>query len=285
VTLPGPQVRPERRIDLHLHTTASDGRCTPRELVDRAAEARLTVMAATDHDTTASIAEVQSLARDRGIEAIAGIEITAIEDGRDLHMLGYFIDPMNHALQTFLSSQRQVRITRLHAIAARLAALGMPVDIEPLIATAERQQGRSVGRPLVARALVGAGHVANTREAFERWLGRGRPAFVPREGASAASVIETIHAADGVASVAHPGKDALIDRIPLFAAAGLDAVEAFHPDHDGPLTDLYARVARDLHLCISGGSDFHGDPSHGQPPGSVTLPAEEWDRLQAHAAR
>jgi 3',5'-nucleoside bisphosphate phosphatase len=281
VNAPGP----ERRIDLHLHTTASDGRCSPRELVDRAAEAQLTVMAVTDHDTTAAIADVQSLARDRGIEAIAGIEITAIDDGRDLHLLGYFIDPMNDRLQAFLSAQRQTRITRLHAIAARLAALGMPVDIEPHIATAEGQRGRSVGRPLVARALVDARHVADMREAFERWLAQGRPAFVPRTGASPASVIETIHAANGIASIAHPGKDALFERIPSLAAAGLDAVEVFHPDHDAPLTDLYARVARKLNLCLSGGSDFHGDPAHGKPPGSVTLPPDEWDRLEAHAAR
>ena len=275
--------RPQPRralIDLHLHTTASDGRCTPRELVERASRAALTVIAVTDHDTTAATAEVEQLARDRGIEAISGIEITAIEESRDVHILGYFFDPLHEALGAFLAAQRGTRIARVEAIGRRLEALGLRVDLRPLLEQATRYDRRSIGRPQVARALVDAGHVADTREAFDRWLGRGCPAFVPRAGPAPQAVIEIIHEAGGIASVAHPGKLGLEARIAPFAKAGLDAVEAFHPDHDAALVGRYLSLARGLRLLLTGGSDFHGDPAHGLEPGSVTLPAVEFERLR-----
>ena len=267
-------------IDLHLHTTASDGRCAPRELVERAAQAGVTVMAVTDHDTTAAVAEVRAAARARGIQAISGIEITAVEEGRDLHVLGYLFDPLNEALGAFLLAQRAARIARVEAIGSRLAALGVPIASEPLVRLARRESGRSIGRPQVARAMVDAGHVADTREAFDRWLGHGCPGYVARAGPASEAVIEIIHQAGGIASLAHPGQLGLEARIPSLAEAGLDAVEAFHPDHDASLVNQYIQIARDLDLLLTGGSDFHGDPAHGLAPGSVTLPAAEFARLR-----
>src|SRR5262245_14307334 len=132
--------------DLHMHTTASDGRCTPRELVDRVVAAGVTVMAVTDHDTTAAVAEVLSLAKARGVEAHAGIEITAVEDGRDIHMLGYFLNPAERRLIEFLQVQRDTRVKRVHMIAARLAELGVPIDLKELLDDAQRNVGRSIGR-------------------------------------------------------------------------------------------------------------------------------------------
>src|SRR5688572_20695551 len=167
-------------VDLHLHTTVSDGRCTPRELVDRAGAAGLSVIAVTDHDTVAGVAEVQAHAGALGILAIAGIEITAVDAHQDVHMLGYFLDPANTTLGEFLVAQRTIRIARVEAIGERLAALGMPVDLQPLLEEARRQTGRSIGRPKVARAMIHAGYVTDTREAFDKWLGHGCPAFVPR---------------------------------------------------------------------------------------------------------
>ena len=268
-------------IDLHLHTTASDGRCTPQELVHRAARAGLSVMAVTDHDTTDAIAEVDAEARHHGIHTIPGIEITAVEAGRDLHVLGYLFDPQHQGLASLLVRQRAARVARIEGIASRLAAHGVPIDVEPMLEQSRRESGRSIGRPQVARAMVEAGHVANTQEAFDRWLGPGLPGFVAREGPTPEAVIETIHHAGGIASIAHPGQHGLGTRIPTLAAAGLDAVEAFHPDHDAALVQEYIDVARRLHLLLTGGSDFHGDQGHGCEPGSVTLPAEEWERLQA----
>jgi 3',5'-nucleoside bisphosphate phosphatase len=266
-------------VDLHLHTTASDGRSTPRELVAHAREGGVTVMAATDHDTTAASAEVRTAAREHGIETITGIEITAVEDGRDVHVLGYFVDDTDEALLTFLAAQRERRITRVEAIAARLAELGMPVDVSETLAAARQQSSRSVGRPQVARAMVAAGHVPGTREAFDRWLATGKPGFVPRPGVSCEAVIEIIHRAGGVASIAHPGKTGIDGRLGALADAGLDALEAFHPDHDAAAVARYTRLAEQRGLLVTGGSDFHGDPSHGCTPGSVTLPAVHWERL------
>ena len=267
-------------IDLHLHTTASDGRCTSRELVARTVAAGVTVMAVTDHDTTAALVDVRAAARESGIQAINGIEITAVEEGRDIHVLGYLFDPSNEGLGSLLQTARQARIARVEAIGARLASLGVPVDLAALLRQAALESGRSVGRPQVARALVDAGHVADTQEAFDRWLANGRSGCVSREGPTTAAVIEVIHKAGGVASLAHPGKLGLSSRIPALADAGLDAVEAFHPDHDASLTDHYVDIARKLSLLITGGSDFHGDPSHGRAPGTVTLPADEFARLR-----
>lgn len=270
-------------IDLHLHTTASDGRLSPLELVEQAVAAGLAVMAATDHDTTASVEEVRTLAAERGIEAIAGIEITAIENGRDIHVLGYFLNPADPSFLAFLGSQRQSRVDRVRAIAARLADLGRPVDLSGALAAASRQSARAIGRPQVARAMIDAGHVANTREAFDRWLGHDQPAFVPRSGPSPETVIATIHRAGGLASLAHPGRTLIDTRIPALGEAGLDAIEAYHSDHDAAAADRYRRMADDLGLLITGGSDYHGDPAHGVTIGSSTLPLDAWQRL--HAAR
>ena len=272
-------------IDLHLHTTASDGRCTPHELVDRAKRAGLTVMAVTDHDTVAAVHDVQSAAKACGIEAIAGIEITAIErDGRDIHMLGYFIDPGNSGLTAFLAKQRTQRIARVEALGLRLAQLGMPIDIGPVLLQAREQGGRSVGRPQIARAMIAAGYVADTREAFDRWLATGRPAFVPRSGAPPGEVIDIVHVAGGLASLAHPGQTDVDSRIAAYVEAGLDAIELYHPDHDAEAVERYRSIASRLKLLATGGSDFHGDADHGGEPGAVALPVEDWTQLRDAAA-
>ena len=267
--------------DLHLHTSASDGRLTTAALVGRAAAAGVQVLAVTDHDTTASVAQAQALARQCGIEAISGIEITAVETSGDVHVLGYFLDPDHAGLAAFLATQRAARLARVEAIGERLAALGMPIDTAPLLFEARQQGGRSIGRPQVARAMVAAGHVASTREAFDRWLGNDLPAFVPRPGVTSVEVIGIIHDAGGLASIAHPAKSIGDDRLARLCDAGLDALEAFHPDHDAAAVAHYQQLAARLGLLLTGGSDFHGDSGHGRDPGSVTLPDEEWRRLSA----
>lgn len=268
-----------------MHTTASDGRCTPSELVNRVAAARITVMAVTDHDTTAAIAEVQALAHARGIEAHAGIEITAVEDGRDIHMLGYFFDPNEQRLIDFLRVQRETRVKRVHVIAAKLAELGVPIDLQELLDEAQRNLGRSIGRPQVARALQRAGHVADTKEAFDRFLSNDGPAFVSRPGSSPEVVISLIQRAGGLASLAHPGRTKIDSRIKALSLAGLDAIEVYHSDHDQAAIERYHRMASELGLLMTGGSDFHGDPAYGIEPGASTLPAAEWQRLSAARRR
>jgi predicted metal-dependent phosphoesterase TrpH len=269
--------------DLHLHTTTSDGRNTPAELVDLCAVAGLRVIAVTDHDTTAAVAAVRTLARARGIETVPGIEITAVDAGRDVHVLGYFIDTENGRFEQFLSEQRQARLARVAAIGRRLSDLGVPIALDPLLQRARDQPSRSVGRPQVARAMVAAGHVRDVADAFERWLGEGGPAFVPRMGPLPEAVIGVIHDAGGLASLAHPGRTRIDHRMASLRDAGLDAIEVYHRDHDAALVERYARLAADLGLLSTGGSDFHGEPGH--ELGIVGLPEGEWERLGAARSR
>jgi len=244
----------------------------------------VTVMAVTDHDTVAAIPDVRSAAAARGIDVIAGIEITAVEKGRDVHMLGYFIEPRDPELEAFLAKQRAQRIARVEALELRLAQLGMPIDIGAVLMQAREQRGRSIGRPQVARAMIAAGYVADTREAFDRWLATDRPAFVPRSGAPPDEVIDIVHAAGGLVSLAHPGQTDVDSLIPAFVKAGLDAIEIYHPDHDPKAVDRYRNLASQLRLLATGGSDFHGDADHGGEPGAVALPVDDWIRLRDAAA-
>ena len=237
-------------------------------------------MAVTDHDTTASVEDVRARAAAHGIDAISGIEVTAVENGRDVHVLGYFLNPADEAFAAFLQGQREARLTRVLAIGERLASLGMPVDLRAWIAD-RGQSARSIGRPQVARAMVDRGYVADTNAAFNGWLGSDRPAFVPRSGPSPERVVEAIHRAGGLASLAHPGRTSIDARIAALAGAGLDAIEVYHSDHDADAVARYGAMARDLALLMTGGSDFHGDPGHGVRPGTATLPDEEWQRLRA----
>ncbi len=268
-----------------MHTTASDGRLTPAELVDRVSAAGLTTIAVTDHDTTTSIDEVTRLAAARGIRTVPGIEITSVDEGRDVHMLGYFLDPHDPVLASFLEAQRKLRASRIAEIGSRLSLLGVPVDVEALLARAAAMPGTSIGRPWMARALVEAGHVASVAEAFDRYIGAGQPAFVPRTGSSPAAVIEIVHAAGGIASFAHPGvtrRDALL--APL-AEAGLDAIEVYHSDHDDEARHRYRSLARRLGLASSGGSDFHGYGETRAALGLVALPAADFAELESRVRR
>jgi predicted metal-dependent phosphoesterase TrpH len=270
-------------IDLHLHTTASDGVLKPRELVARAAAVGLTTIAVTDHDTVGGLAEAVAAGKELGVRVAAGIEITAVEDGRDLHVLGYFFDPASASLDAFLRAQRADRVRRVREIGARLTNLGYPLDVEPLVEAAARH-GRSIGRPAIADALVAAGHCLDRNDAFARLLGRDAPAFIARSGIPAIGVIDTIHAAGGIASLAHPGISAQDDLIGPLAAAGLDALEVWHSDHSPEQQEHYGRFADRLGLARSGGSDYHGDGVHRACRlGAVRLPEAELARLEALA--
>jgi 3',5'-nucleoside bisphosphate phosphatase len=268
-------------IDLHTHTTASDGRCSPATLAARAAAAGVTVLAVTDHDTVGAADEAADACASAGIAFVPGIEITAVSKGVDVHVLGYWLDVRSATLQAFLQEQRQRRVDRLREIVARLATFGIVLDADALVQPALDDPSKSAGRPWVARALVAAGHVASTRMAFDLWLSRGRPAFVPRLAAPPKEVFAHIHDAGGIASLAHPGLLRRDEWIATFARDGVDAVEAYHPEHDASATARYLELARRYGLRVSGGSDFHGDAAHGAPhPGSVSLPGDAYDRLR-----
>jgi hypothetical protein len=272
-------------IDLHTHTTASDGRYTPAELVARAVAAGVDVLSVTDHDTTAGAAPSKAACGLARIEFVTGIEVTAVVDGADVHVLGYFIDPDSPALGAFLAEQRERRVDRIRQMVARLAELGIALDVEAILSPASRDGAKAAGRPWIARALVGAGAVRDTREAFDKYLKRGQPAFVPRIGPLPAEVFSQIHAAGGIASLAHPGLLGRDDLIPGFVAAGLDAVEAYHSKHSQDDTARYLDLAERHGLAVSGGSDYHGDPAHDAVgPGGVALPRERFQALKDRSA-
>jgi predicted metal-dependent phosphoesterase TrpH len=272
-------------IDLHTHTTASDGRCTPSELVTRAAGAGVTVLSVTDHDTVDACEAAARASATAGITFVPGIEITAVREEVDVHVLGYFLDPRSQSLRVFLAEQRQRRIDRVGRIIVQLERLGLHLDADAIMRPAIDQPGKSIGRPAIARALVAAGDLKTSNEAFASWLSRGRPGFVPRQGAAPDSVIAQIHGAGGVASLAHPGLLRRDEWIAGLASSGLDAVEAYHTNHDEGATGRYRTIAHRLGLAISGGSDYHADESHGSAhPGSVALPADAFDQLRDRAA-
>lgn len=272
-------------IDLHTHTTASDGRCPPAELVARAASAGVDILSVTDHDTTAATASAAAACAQARIEFIPGIEITAVVDEMDVHILGYFIDPDSAGLAAFLAEQRMRRVDRVRQMVARLAALGVELDADAILRPGMEDKSKAAGRPWIARALVSAGAVADTREAFEKYLKRGQPAFVPRVGPMPSEVFNEIHAAGGIASLAHPGLLGRDDLIGSFAAAGLDAIEAHHSKHSPEDTARYLALAASFGLAVSGGSDYHGDPSHDVVGvGDVSLPPEALQALKGRWA-
>ena len=267
-------------IDLHTHTTASDGRCTPEELVARAAAAGVRVLAVTDHDTVAGCVPAADACARAQITFVPGIEITAVVDGADVHVLGYFVEADGPALQAFLAEQRQRRVDRVREMVARLAPHGIELDADAILQPGIADSTKAVGRPWIARALVERGHVPNISEAFNRWLSRGRPAFVPRIGAEPEEVFSRIHAAGGIASLAHPVLVKHDEWLPRFAQSGLDALEVFHSDHDQITTAHYLEIANTLRLGVSGGSDYHADDAHGGGgPGKVSLPQKYYDAL------
>ena len=243
------------------------------------------VLAVTDHDTVGAGDETEAACREAGIAFVSGIEITAVRDGVDVHVLGYFIDRHSTRLDTFLTEQRVRRLDRVREMIAKLAAHGIALDADEILRPAIDDPRRSAGRPWIARALVAAGHVTTTKDAFDRWLGRGRPAFVPRRAALAAEVFERIHDVGGIASVAHPGLLARDPWLREFIDAGADAIEVYHTEHDSSATRRYREMARQFGVAVTGGSDFHGDEAHGaKAPGGVALPPDEFDQLTRLAA-
>jgi len=229
------------------------------------------------------LGEVRQHAGRAGIAVVPGIEITSVHDERDVHILGYFFDELNPDLARLLQRQREQRVDRARAIAERLTRLGCPIDIDRLLELAARP-GVSVGRPWIARALVESGHVSSLQEAFDRFLATGQPAFVPRVGPSPADVVGAIHAAGGVASMAHPGTTRQPRLIDPLAEAGLDAIEVYHSDHTIEMQEDALEAARRLRLAISGGSDYHGEGGR-QSLGAVTLPRADFEVLAARARR
>jgi predicted metal-dependent phosphoesterase TrpH len=266
-----------RRVDLHTHTTCSDGRLTPEALVDLAAERGLAALAITDHDTLDSLPRARAVGAP--LELVPGLEMSSSLEGLDLHILGYFVDPEHAELIERLTQFRQDRVERARRIVARLQELGAPVEESRVFG---RAAGGVVGRPHVAGALVEAGHATDIDDAFRRFLAARAPAYVARPAFHPAEAIRLIHAAGGVSVLAHPGLAVPDLVIELLASEGLRGVEVWHPQHGAVAVRRLRGLASRFHLLETGGSDFHG-PGRNVDVGEVYVSVSVLARLKEAA--
>ena len=263
--------------DLHLHTLFSDGTFTPEELALRGGQAGLAALALTDHDTVEGCQRMALACEGLGIEFIPGAELTAEHHDREVHLLGYFLDVHHPTLLAEIKKFQAVRQDRVREMAAKLNQLNVPLRAETVF---ELANCRSPGRPHVARAMVQEGFCASLEEAFERFLKKGRSAWVPKYKISALDAMDLIHQAGGLAVLAHPGLNRNDDVIPDLAGLGLDGLECFHTRHTARMSEHYLNMAQRLKLAVTGGSDCHGF-SKGKPLiGTVKLAAVYLERLK-----
>lgn len=272
------------RVDLQTHSTFSDGTLTPEEIVQRAEERGLAAVALTDHDTVEGLEAFQAAGEELEIETVPGVELSARIERQDVDILGYFVDPDDPTLAQTIEKARRFRRQRTPKLLARLEELGVPVEMEVVEAKAG---DAAVGRPHIAQAMVEAGHVDDVDGAFDTYIGEGGPAYLPKQRLEPPEAIEAIHAADGVAVLAHPCfvhpgafpsvLDALLDT-------GLDGIEVWYSDHDATHRSFFSRQAEEHGLVKTGGSDFHGDNKPdiglGTGRGGLEVPYEAVESLR-----
>jgi 3',5'-nucleoside bisphosphate phosphatase len=264
--------------DLHLHTNFSDGTFSPEEVAALGLKFGFAALALTDHDTVEGCARMAAACAAAGIEFITGAELTAEHNGNEVHILGYCLDTQNGPLLSEMARCQAVRQNRILEMVALLNKLDVPLAANAVFALANC---RSPGRPHVARALVNAGLCSTLNEAFERFLKKDRPAWVPKAKMSALDAIQLAHQAGGLAVMAHPGLHRADESIPGLVDAGLDGIECFHTKHSTATTRRYLELADKLHLLVTGGSDCHG-LSKGKPLiGGVKLPYEHVEKLRS----
>jgi hypothetical protein len=268
------------KIDLHSHSRASDGEYTAAEVAERARGAGLSVWALSDHDTLAGLPEAAAAAGRLGLRLVPGIELSAFIGKKEIHVLGHFVDPAHPRLKEFEDRLAEHRRWRMGEIVKRLAALNVNVRADDI----ERWSGgKTIGRPHVARAILEAGYVATVREAFDRFIGEGMPAYVPRLRLEVADAVALVRGAGGTATVAHPAVSRLDRReIQQAQAAGVAGLEVHHVDHDPGTRERLLRIAEEFGLVPTAGSDYHGETiSPERHLGDVTMPEEDLARLEA----
>ena len=267
--------------DLHLHTRFSDGTFTPEELVLQAQNKGLACIALTDHDSVEGCDRAAVACANVKMDFISGAELTAEHKDTEVHILGYFLDTKNQVLLDRIAKFQAVRQNRINEMCAALNKLGLPLKAESVFALANC---KSPGRPHVARALVKEKLIDNLDEAFERYLKKGRPAWVPKTKMSALESVELIHQAGGLAVMAHPGLNRTDDIIPALVKAGLDGIECFHTKHSTVMAERYLEIAEKYNLLVTGGSDCHGFSKKQPLIGTVRLPYDHVEKLKAKVA-
>lgn len=268
MTSPRAIVAQPGEVDLHMHSTASDGSLPPEQVVAAAKKVGLAAIALTDHDTLDGIPEATRAAAAVGIRVVPGVELSAHDGSREIHLLALHISNPG-PLELRLSKFRQAREARAQLIVDRLNKIGAPVTIESVMT---ESAGGAVGRPHIARAMIKAGHVKDSRDAFDRYLGAGKAAFVEKERLEVREAIEITHAAGAIAIWAHPGADGRRDKLEPLVAMGLDGVEVKHPSHTTDDIERLSALADFLGLLYSGGSDWHGVPNGYRSLGGMHIP-------------
>lgn len=243
-------------IDLHCHSTASDGQLAPAEVVATAASCGLSTIALTDHDTIAGVAEAVAAGERCGVRVIAGCEFSVAAPWGEMHLLGYFLPTDSSAIEAFLLDARADRDRRARGMVSRLSGLGIAITTDQVLAESE---GGAIGRPHVARALLRLGHVTTVQQAFDKYIGRGRPAFVDKTLPTLRAVADLVHAHGGIVSAAHLKSHGTLATVAALVADGLDAVETRHPSHDGDQIADLTEAAIALGIGRTGGSDWHGE--------------------------
>lgn len=270
----------ERWVDLHAHSTASDGARSPEDLAVLAHAAGLEAVAVTDHDTVAGVAPAIAAGERVGIRVIAGVELSAFEKQKEAHLLGLHLTRLvefEDALRVF----RDARRARAEQIVATLNALGVGITFNDVLANAG---DAAIGRPHIAKALIENGWARDSRDAFDRYLGYGRPAFVEKRQLDMVDAIEMIHAIGGIAVLAHPGADLSRARLQALVALGLDGVEVTHPGHSLDERARLDALVTEFSLVPSGGSDWHGASEGTRVLGAMRIPADWLDRQEACVA-
>jgi len=267
-------------VDLHTHSTASDGARSPTDVVAAAHQAGLAAVALTDHDTVAGIAEAQAAAAELGLRLVAGVELSAVEGDTETHVLGLHLSRVSE-IEAGLIALREMRRQRAVRIVQRLNDLGVRISFESVV---EQAAGGAIGRPHVARALVQEGWATDLRDAFDRYLGNGRPAFVAKDRLTMIDAVAMIHRAGGIAVMAHPGHTGSRTRLESLAAHGMDGVEVLHPSHSAEDVARLRALTEHLGLVPSGGSDWHGSEDGPRTLGSMHVPQGWLARQDAYLA-
>ena len=268
-------------VDLHTHSTASDGARPAADVVREAQRAGLAGVALTDHDTLDGLAEAREAGRALGVRVIAGVELSAVEGDVETHVLGLHLAD-TAALESRLAELRTMRLSRAERIVRRLNELGVRIAFDDVMCQAA---GGAIGRPHIARALVSDGWATDLRDAFDRYLGNGRPAFVAKDRLPVKDAIAMIHAAGGLAILAHPGQTGTRERIEALAADGLDGVEVRHPGHSAEDIARLGALVDHFGLTPSGGSDWHGGVEGNRVIGMMNVPAAWLERQDERLAR
>lgn len=267
-------------IDIHTHSNASDGELTGAELAHHAAASGLTVWGLCDHDTVAALATAKDAADRHGMRFVPGIELSAFLEKREIHLLGHFIDHRHETLRNFEDFLAERRRERMESIIRKLAQVGVDVTAEQIV---RFSGGKTIGRPHVAKAIVAAGHASTVKEAFDLFIGEGRSAYVPRYRLEARDAVALVRGAGGTVTVAHPGITGL-ERGDLLRLrdVGIVGVEVAHPEQNPSMREKYARIAAELDLVPTAGSDFHGGlVSPGRQLGAVSMSPEAFARLES----